>query len=227
MYYTKIKPAKFICRPNRFIAHIEIDNRIEICHVKNTGRLKEILIPGTKIFVQEINSKTRKTKYDLISAYKGHRLINIDSQVPNRVFHEWLETTGLIEKISLIKAESKYENSRFDFYVETTDKRKIFVEIKGVTLEINNVALFPDAPTGRGVKHILELCKSLEEGFEAYIVFIVQMKDVLYFTPNKKTHKEFYDVLKIAYNKGVKVFAIDTKITRNSITARDFVSVKF
>lgn len=226
MEYKNIKQAKFINRPNRFIANIEIDGNIEICHVKNTGRCRELLIPGARIFVQEFDTRTRKTKYDLISVYKGDRLINIDSQVPNKVFHEWLIEGNLIENITLIKPESKYGNSRFDFYIETHDNRKIFIEVKGVTLEEGGVVLFPDAPTERGVKHISELCQSLNDGYEAYIVFIVQMKDVLYFTPNNKTHKLFGDTLKTAKSKGVKIIALDTWVTEKSICAGDPVEIR-
>lgn len=225
MKYNNIRQAKFISRPNRFIANIEIDGKIEVCHVKNTGRCKELLTPDATIFVQEFDNPNRKTKYDLISVYKGDRLINMDSQIPNRVFGEWVQNNNLIENITLIKPESKYKNSRFDFYVEA-DGRKIFIEVKGVTLEVNGVVLFPDAPTGRGIKHINELCDCIENGFEAYIVFIVQMRDVLYFTPNIKTHEAFGVALKKAENQGVKLIALDCEVTENSISAKDFVEIR-
>lgn len=224
MEYKNIKEAKFLSRPNRFIANIEIDGKQEICHVKNTGRCKELLVPNATIFVQEINSEHRKTKYDLIGVYKGERLINIDSQVPNKVFHEWLLGTDLIKNITLIKPEYSYKNSRFDFYIETTTG-KILVEVKGVTLEEDGVALFPDAPTERGVKHITELISSLDDGYEAYIVFIIQMKDVLYFTPNIRTHQAFGDALKLAKAKNVNIIALDCEVTKNTIKAGDFVEV--
>ncbi|NMB98051.1 MAG: DNA/RNA nuclease SfsA [Clostridiaceae bacterium] len=226
MKYKNIKQAKFINRPNRFIANIEIDSNKEICHVKNTGRCKELLIPGARIFVQESDNKTRKTKYDLISVYKGNKLVNIDSQVPNKVFHEWLLECDLIENISFIKPESTYGSSRFDFYIETSDNRRIFVEVKGVTLEKNGIAMFPDAPTERGVKQIVELCRCMDDGYEAYVVFIVQMKDVLYLTPNNVTHKAFGDALKAANNKGLNIIALDTWVTENSISAGDYVDVR-
>lgn len=226
MEYKNIKQARFISRPNRFIAYIEIDGNKEICHVKNTGRCKELLIPGAKIFVQESDNKTRKTKYDLISVYKGYRLVNIDSQVPNKVLHEWLLEGGLIKNITSIKPESTYGNSRFDFYIETSDKRRIFIEVKGVTLEESGVAMFPDAPTERGVKHIAELCRCMNDGYEAYIVFIIQMKDVLYFTPNNVTHKAFGDALKVASDQGVNIIALDTWVTENSISVGDYVDIK-
>ncbi len=223
MKYKNIKRAKFISRPNRFIANIEINGETEICHVKNTGRCKELLIPNANIFVQEIDNANRKTKYDLIGVYKGERLINIDSQVPNKIFHEWILDNDFFKEITLIKPESKYGNSRFDFYIESTSK--IFVEVKGVTLEENNVALFPDAPTTRGIKHINELCKSIKEGYEAYIVFIIQMKGVTYFTPNIKTHKAFGEALKNAKKQGVKIIALDCEVEETSIKVRDFVDV--
>jgi len=226
MKYNNIKQAKFISRPNRFIAYVEIDGKKEICHVKNTGRCKELLIPGVKVFVQESDNEIRKTKYDLITVCKGHRLVNIDSQVPNKVFFEWLLKDNLIKNITSIKSESTYGSSRFDFYIETADGRKIFIEVKGVTLEQNGVAMFPDAPTERGVKHITELCRCIDDGYEAYIVFIIQMKDVLYFAPNDVTQKAFGDALRVASDQGVNIIAIDTWVTENSISAGDYVDVR-
>ncbi|MGI6226522.1 MAG: DNA/RNA nuclease SfsA [Peptococcales bacterium] len=225
MNYNNIKPAKFISRPNRFIANIEVDGQKEICHVKNTGRCKELLISNADIFVQEVDSKNRKTKYDLISVYKDEKLINIDSQAPNKVFYEWVEKGNFFGEISLIKPESKYKNSRFDFYLETRDSQA-FIEVKGVTLEEKGVALFPDAPTERGVKHLSELSECLRDGYEAYVFFIIQMKDVLYFTPNSKTHQAFAEELKRAKNQGVGVWALDCLVTETSITARDFVEIR-
>jgi sugar fermentation stimulation protein A len=225
MEYKNIKQAKFLSRPNRFIANIEIGGKTEICHIKNTGRCKELLTPDAVVFVQESDNNNRKTKYDLISVYKGKRLINIDSQVPNKVFYEWMLDNNLFGEITLIKPECKYKNSRFDFYIETAAK-KIFVEVKGVTLEENGIAMFPDAPTERGIKHITELCQCIREGYEAYIVFVIQMKDVLYFTPNIKTHKAFGDALISAEKQGVKIMALDCEVKKTSIKARDFVDVR-
>ncbi|WP_313340251.1 DNA/RNA nuclease SfsA [Sedimentibacter sp.] len=227
MLYDNIKTAKFISRPNRFIANIEIDGAQEICHVKNTGRCKELLTEGVSVYVQEFRNssrKTRKTQYDLISVFKGERLINIDSQAPNKVFHEMLLKGELFNNITLIKPECKYKNSRFDFYVEADDK-KIFVEVKGVTLEENGVVMFPDAPTERGLKHLNELGDSIDDGYEAYVCFIIQMKDVLYFIPNYKTHKEFGETLKSIKKKGVKIIALDCKVKRDSIAAGDMVDI--
>lgn len=218
--------AKFLSRPNRFIAHIEIDGRPEICHVKNTGRCRELLIPGAEIAVQKNDGVHRKTKYDLIGVYKKNRLINIDSQVPNKVFHEWVKESGFFHNLALIKPEYQYKNSRLDFYLETTDERKILIEVKGVTLEDNGVVLFPDAPTERGIKHINHLCQAIDEGFEAYLFFIIQMKDVLYFTPNDDTHQAFGEALVNAEKHGVKIIALDCEVAADSIAANRFVEVR-
>jgi sugar fermentation stimulation protein A len=223
--YRNIKQAIFIDRPNRFIANIEVDGRIEVSHVKNTGRCRELLIPGIPVYVQEFDGTARKTRYDLISVYKQDRLINIDSQVPNKIFHEWLRKGKLFDDITLIKPEARYKNSRFDFYVET-EAEKIFIEVKGVTLEDNNVVLFPDAPTERGVKHINELMECVEEGYKAYVIFVIQMKGIEYFTPNAVTHKEFADTLKSAESKGVGILAFDCHVGEDSIEISERVEVK-
>lgn len=224
MIYNRIKKARFINRPNRFIANIEVDGQREVCHVKNTGRCKELLVEGAEIYVQEFNNTNRKTKYDLVSVYKGDRLVNIDSQAPNKVFHEFLLKGQLFKDIKFIKPEYKYKSSRFDFYLEAGDK-KILVEVKGVTLEEEGVVMFPDAPTERGLKHLNELGESLDEGYEAYVCFIIQMKDVLYFTPNYKTHKVFGDTLKDVVKKGVKAMAIDCLVTSEGLHANQMVGV--
>lgn len=225
MEYRNIKKGIFISRPNRFIANIEIYGKVEVCHVKNTGRCKELLIPNATVFVQEIDNPKRKTKYDLISVLKEGKLINIDSQAPNKVFNEWVIKNKFIKESFFIKPEVMYANSRFDFYIES-NKRKIFVEVKGVTLEENGIALFPDAPTERGLKHIVELCKSLNDGYEAYIVFIIQMTNVLYFTPNSRMQKDFADALLEAKKQGVKIIALDCIVTETSMTVNDLVNVK-
>lgn len=224
MKYENIKVGRFLARPNRFIARIEIDGEEKICHVKNTGRCRELLIPGVTVYVQEADFEHRKTKYDLIGVCKGNRLINMDSQVPNKVFHEWLEK-GYFQQLHRIKPEYTFQNSRFDFYLEA-GQRKILVEVKGVTLEEEGVALFPDAPTQRGIKHLQELSQSLEAGYEAYVVFIIQMKDVKYFTPNVKTHKAFGEALIQAEKMGVKILALDCQVTEDCIYAKDFVEVR-
>lgn len=223
MKYKNIKVGQFINRPNRFIANIEVGGKKEICHVKNTGRCRELLVPGATVFVQEVNSESRKTKYDLISVYKGNTLINIDSQAPNKIFFEWLcNKRNMFSKKAVIKPETKYGNSRFDFYVEDGD-RKAYIEVKGVTLEENGVALFPDAPTERGLKHVNELCVCLKEGYEAYIAFVIQMKGIHSFSPNAKTHEAFAHALYSAEKKGVKIIALDCIVTQNTIQADEFV----
>jgi len=224
MKYTNIREGKFLSRPNRFIAKVEINGKEEICHVKNTGRCRELLIPGVTVFLQEADFEHRKTKYDLIGVRKGNRLINMDSQVPNKVFREWLEKE-YSQEFQRIKQEHTFQNSRFDFYLEAGE-RKILVEVKGVTLEEEGVALFPDAPTERGVKHLNELGQAVDAGYEAYVVFIIQMKNVHYFTPNVKTHKAFGEALILAEKKGVKILALDCEVTEDTIEARDFVKVK-
>lgn len=224
MTYKDIFTAKFISRPNRFIAHIEIDGQTEIAHVKNTGRCRELLTENATVFVQKAANPDRKTKYDLIGVLKGERMINMDSQIPNKVFGEWVEKSGFFGDLSLIKPEKTFGSSRFDFYLESKADR-IFVEVKGVTLEEDGVVLFPDAPTERGVKHIKELCRCIEEGYKACIFFIVQMDNVKHFTPNRKTHPEFADALKAAKEKGVGIYALDCAVTPSSIEAKDFIDV--
>ena len=225
MKYQNIKKAKFISRPNRFIANIEIDGKIQIAHVKNTGRCRELLVPGAEIYVQEFDSDTRKTKFDLITVKKGTRLINMDSQIPNHVFREWVESGNFTDGVTLIRPETFFGDSRFDFYIEADD-RKIFVEVKGVTLEENGIVRFPDAPTDRGVKHLRELMGAIDAGYEAQVVFIVQMDDVSHFEPNDMTHPEFGQVLREAVKKGVSVTALYCKITPDSIEAVGEVEIR-
>ena len=225
MIYDNIYKARFLTRPNRFIAHVEIDGKEEIVHVKNTGRCKELLTDNATVFVQKSNNPDRKTQYDLIGVLKGERMINMDSQIPNKVFGEWAQNSGFFGNLKLIKPEHTYGNSRFDFYLET-ETDKIFVEVKGVTLEEDGVVLFPDAPTERGIKHINELCHCAKEGYKAFIFFIIQMDNVKYFTPNTKTHAAFGEALKSASEQGVGVYALDCKVTENTIVADKFVDVK-
>ncbi len=216
MTYENIKEAEFISRPNRFIAEILVEGQQQLCHVKNTGRCRELLIPGTVIYVQQSDSPTRKTKYDLIAVKKGERLINIDSAAPNAAFFQWVKGGGLFHNLSLIKPEQSFGQSRFDFYIEADGKR-IFAEIKGVTLEENGIVRFPDAPTERGVKHLNELIRCIEEGFEGYMVFVVQMEGVRFFEPNWETHRLFGETLIKAHKAGVKLVAMDCIITENSM----------
>lgn len=220
-----MRPARFISRPNRFIAHIEMDGRTETCHVKNTGRCRELLLPGVPLAVQAVESSSRKTKFDLIAVQKGDRLVNIDSQVPNRIFREWVTSSGHFPDLMVLKPESSFRNSRFDFYIRT-ESQEIMVEVKGVTLEEDGVALFPDAPTERGLKHIADLCSWIEAGHEAYMVFVIQMKDIDYFVPNYATHPDFGQALASAAGRGLKIIALDCEVGFDFITARDFVEVR-
>jgi len=225
MKYKNIIKGKFIARPNRFIAEVEINGKIETCHVKNTGRCRELLIPSATVFVEENDNPKRKTKFSLIGVVKDKRLINMDSQVPNKIVHEWILKGNLFKDVTLIKPETTYNKSRFDFYIETKDK-KAFIEVKGVTLEDNKVVRFPDAPTERGLKHIKELCACIKEGYDAYIIFAIQMKDVLYFEPNDETHKEFGDALREAKKSGVNIVAVDCEVKEDSIDIIDYVEVR-
>ena len=224
MKYNNILKGKFILRPNRFIAYVEIDGNEEVCHVKNTGRCKELLIPNATVFIQKNDNPKRKTKFSLIGVVKGDRMINMDSQVTNKVVHEWILKGNLLKDVTLIKPEAKYKNSRFDFYVETKHK-KIFIEVKGVTLDNNGIVKFPDAPTERGVKHLRELIDCIKEGYDAYVIFVIQMKEVVHFEPNVETHKEFGDTLKYAKENGVNIVAVDCLVDEDSINIRDYVDV--
>lgn len=216
MMYSNVYHGIFCARPNRFIAHIQIDGKLEIAHVKNTGRCKELLIPGAKVIAEKSNNPARKTQYDLIAVWKGNRLINMDSQAPNKAFLEHLQAGRHITGITRIKPEATYGSSRFDFYVEV-GQRKIFIEVKGVTLEENGAALFPDAPTERGVKHLKELAQCLRVGYEAQAVFVIQMGDISYFAPNNNTHPAFGAALAAAQAAGVQVMALDCLVAENSM----------
>ena len=216
MRYENVEAGIFIKRPNRFIAHVEIQGKEEICHVKNTGRCRELLIPGTTVFVSRSSNTARKTKYDLIAVKKGQRLINMDSQAPNRAVEEWLLKGELFGEGAVVKRETVYGKSRFDFYIESGE-RKIFMEVKGVTLEEEGVVRFPDAPTERGVKHIHELCQCIKDGYEAYIMFVIQMEKVKYFEPNDETHPEFGQALRKAEQEGVNILAYDCHVRKDLI----------
>ena len=222
MKYSKIVKGKFISRPNRFIANVEIDGKGEIVHVKNTGRCKELLVKGATVYLAESDNPQRKTKYDLVCVEKGDFLVNMDSQIVNDVAYEYLSR---IFPCASIKREVRYKNSRFDFYIEN-GKDKIFVEAKGVTLENEGVVSFPDAPTERGVKHLSELISATKEGFLCYALFIVQMEGVKYFVPNDKTHKEFGDTLRLAKQEGVKLLCVDCKIYENEIIPHKEIEIR-
>lgn len=216
MKYTNIKEGIFLERLNRFVARVNLDGKEEYCHVKNTGRCRELFVPDARVLVSEIDSAKRKTKYDLISVYKEERLVNVDSQAPNQVAEEWLRAGGLCSGITKLVREKSYGDSRIDLYAET-EKKKILIEVKGVTLEEDGVVRFPDAPTDRGIKHLGELEKSLAAGFEAYILFVIQMEGVRYFEPNRAGHPEFADALAKACQAGVHILACDCKVGKDSL----------
>ena len=215
MKYENIVPGVFLARPNRFIAHIEIGGKTEICHVKNTGRCRELLPPGAKVWCQDALSPTRKTRYDLIAVEKGHRLINMDSQAPNIAAREWLQAGGL-GPLENLKAEHRHGDSRFDFSF-TKDGVPCFLEVKGVTLENNGVCAFPDAPTLRGAKHLRELTALAQQGYGAYVLFVIQMSDVKYLHPNDLTDPAFAAALRQAQQAGVTLLAMDCAVTPDSM----------
>ena len=217
MKYKDIVTGKFQSRPNRFIAMVDIDGKVETCHVKNTGRCKELLLPEAEVYLEKSGNPNRKTAYDLVGVKKGKVLINMDSQAPNQAAKEWLEKEVYFKNITYLKPECKYGNSRVDFYLETADERKIFIEVKGVTLEEEGVARFPDAPTLRGIKHMKELEQAVQQGYEAYILFVIQMKGIKWFEPNDRTHLEFGDTLRQVAKNGVGVLAYDCSITKESM----------
>lgn len=227
MKYNDISKAVFLERPNRFIAHVLLNGKKEIVHVKNTGRRREILNRGTQVILEKSRNKNRKTNYSLISAYKGNNLINIDSQVPNAVVYQGLRDKKVdeIQNICMLKREVFYGNSRFDIYFETP-LEKGFVEVKGVTLENDGITMFPDAPTERGTKHVKEMVKAVHEGYKGYIFFLIQMKGVKYFTPNAIMDDKFASALKYAKENGVGILAYDSYVTENEIVIGNKVKVK-
>lgn len=212
MKYKRIVEGVFVSRPNRFIAQVIVDGTEQTVHVKNTGRCRELLVEGARVYLSVSDNPARKTNYDLVAVEKvtdrGVLLINMDSQIPNDVVAEWLPQSGLFSGDAVFHREYTFGKSRFDFYVEDCN-RKAFVEVKGVTLEDNGVVSFPDAPTERGVKHIEELVSAIEKGYESYVIFVVQMKGVSEFRPNRERHPEFADVLRKANESGVKIISLD------------------
>lgn len=216
MNYENTLIGNFISRPNRFIAKVTADGAEQTVHVKNTGRCKELLLPNAKVVLQKSDNPNRKTLYDLIAVYKGDTLINMDSQSPNKAVYEWLKNGGYISSPTRIKPEAKYGSSRLDFYIENATE-KCFAEVKGVTLELNHTAVFPDAPTERGRKHITELIQAKNEGYKTAIIFVVQMKGCTKFMPNYETDMSFAKELKRAYNCGVEIIAVDCNVTESSM----------
>ncbi len=224
MRYEKIRPAVFLARPNRFIAHVELEGKLVVAHVKNTGRCRELLLPGAKVYLQEADSHTRKTKFDLIAVEKGERLINMDAQAPNQVFAEWARSGAFVPGLTLLRGEKTWGSSRFDFYFESGERRG-FVEVKGVTLEEGGAAFFPDAPTERGVKHLGELMACREAGYETYLCFVIQMEGIRHFSPNDRTHPAFGEALRRAAAAGVGLLAYDCRVTPDSLTMAEPVEL--
>lgn len=230
MTYEHVAEATFLSRPNRFIARVLVNGAEETVHVKNTGRCRELLVSGCTVYLARSDKVGRKTKYDLVAVEKERQgraplRINMDSQAPNDAAGEWLPRSGLFSDGAVIRREVKFGDSRFDFYVED-GRRKAFVEVKGVTLEENGVALFPDAPTERGVKHLRELCRAVEAGYEAYLLLVIQMKDIRLFRPNAATHPAFADSLREAAGQGVHILAMDCLVTPEGMTVDKPVTVQ-
>ena len=242
MQYKHIHKAIFLHRPNRFIAHVLLEGKIQTVHVKNTGRCKELLVPNATVYLEESDNSARKTKYDLIevekvvtderTASQKTILINMDSQAPNKVAAEWIrENKTYFPKLTLLKPEYTLGDSRFDFYAEYEDNdgqhHKMLIEVKGCTLEKYGVALFPDAPTLRGLKHVRELSSLRKSGdYECMVLIIVQMKGCKFFTPNRETHPDFADALKEAKAAGVKIIAVECEVTPATLLAKDEIEVK-
>lgn len=230
MVYGKILPGVFLARPNRFIAHVEAEGRVEVCHVKNTGRCRELLLPGVKVWLEESANPARKTRYDLIAVEKvrpdGPLLINMDAQAPNKVFGEWAAGGGLGFVPNLLRPETVFGGSRFDFFWELGESRRGFWEVKGVTLEENSTARFPDAPTLRGVKHLEELVRARKEGYEAGVCFVVQMAGMDHVEPNDATHPEFGAALRRAAEAGVEVLALECAVEPGKLEVKGKLPVR-
>ena len=220
MKYQDMVEGIFLKRPNRFMAEVLIDGEQHTVHVKNTGRCKEILIEGTRVYLQESDNPKRKTRFSLISAYKGNMLINIDSQVPNKVVYDAFKNKQIqgYEDIVFLKREKTYGKSRFDIYYEREDGRRGFVEVKGVTLEKEGISMFPDAPTDRGRKHLLELVDARKKGYECAVFFLIQINNIEKFTPNDETDPKFAEALKTVEEEGVDILVYNSKVSADEIT---------
>jgi sugar fermentation stimulation protein A len=226
MRYPNILTGTFIERPNRFTAYVEIEGKKERCHVKNTGRCKELLVPGTRAVLAVSDNPERSTQYDLIGVYKGGMLVNIDSQAPNKVAEESIHSIPGFEDADVVRPEYSYGDSRIDIFAES-GSRRMLMEVKGVTLEKDGIAMFPDAPTERGLKHVKELEASLKEGYEAYILFLIQMSGPKVFTPHYEMHEEFAIAVERANSSGVKVLAYDSVVTEDTLSLGRPVEVRF
>ena len=224
MQYERIIPGEFIARPNRFVALVKINGEEIVCHVKNTGRCQELLTPGAIVYCQRSDNNLRKTAYDLIAVEKGKRLINMDSAAPNRVFREWVECQGFLGQKAVLWPEYRYGQSRLDFRLDLP-QGPCLVEVKGVTLEEQGHTFFPDAPTQRGVRHLQELMRAVQEGYRAVAFFVIQMQQVQDFTPNDRTHPAFGEALRQEAQEGVEVLAWDCSVTPGSLTLRQPVPV--
>ena len=224
MRYQSVIPGTFVARPNRFIAHVETAEGLQVCHVKNTGRCRELLVPGATVYLERASNPARKTAYDLIAVEKGALLINMDAQAPNQVFAEWAAGGAFLPGTRAVRPEVRYGESRLDFCVETGDGPH-YVEVKGVTLEEGGAARFPDAPTERGVKHIHELARAADAGLGATLFFVVQMEGMDSVSPNDETHPAFGAALREAAARGVRVLAYDCAVTPDSISLRRPVPV--
>ncbi|MCI6858456.1 MAG: DNA/RNA nuclease SfsA [Eubacterium sp.] len=216
MKYKRLMEAVFVKRINRFTAIALVDGREELCHVKNTGRLRELLFPGVEVLLEPSDNPNRKTKYSLICVRQEEQWVNIDSQAPNALVEEWIKDGYFWEKVTLVKREKVFKDSRFDFYLET-DQNKWLMEVKGVTLSVGDTALFPDAPTLRGLKHVKELTGAMKEGYCTAVFFVIQKKGVRQFRPNEKRQPEFATALRKAKEAGVKLFAADCLVDREKI----------
>lgn len=223
MRYANMVPGIFRKRPNRFIAHVEIDGQEQVVHVKNTGRCRELLVPGAAVWCQRSDNPARKTRYDLIAVEKGGRLINMDSQAPNTAAREWLESGGL-GKIENLRPETVHGDSRFDFSF-TLEGKPCFLEVKGVTLENDGVCAFPDAPTERGAKHLRGLAEAVRQGYGAYVLFVIQMADVKYLHPNDRTDPDFGTALREAAAQGVHIVAVECRVSEDTMEISGSVPV--
>ena len=225
MTYQNVEPGIFLERPNRFIAYVEIGGWVETVHVKNTGRCRELLLRGTRVYCQRCENPARKTKYDLIAVHKGSLLINMDSQAPNAAAAQWLRSGGL-GTLEALRAETVHGDSRFDFSF-MKDGRQCFLEVKGVTLENGGVCMFPDAPTARGTKHLHGLIRAAQEGYGAYILFVIQMARAKYLRPNAQTDPDFAAALRSAAEQGVRILAMTCSVEPDAMTIDAPVAVQF
>jgi len=230
MRYSNVEKAVFLSRPNRFVAEVERDGKMETVHVKNTGRCRELLLPGATVYLAKGEGANRKTEYDLVAVEKKREsgaalLVNMDSQAPNAAVEDFLKSGKLFSTDAIIRREVFFGSSRFDFYVEDGNRR-IFLEVKGVTLEEGGKASFPDAPTQRGVRHLEELVRAKEEGFEACVLFVIQMKEMHSFSPNDKTHPAFGKALRDAADRGVAILAYDCIVKPDEMVLDQPVPVK-